>query len=35
MMLASREAVVDYMTPLGLHHIMAEGTTTAPGPGST
>jgi alpha-glucuronidase len=23
MMLASREAVVDYMTPLGLHHLMA------------
>ena len=24
-MLASREAVVNYMTPLGLHHIMATG----------
>jgi alpha-glucuronidase len=32
MMLASREAVVDYMTPLGLHHIMAEGHHHGPGP---
>lgn len=31
-MLASREAVVDYMTPLGLHHIMAEGHHYGPGP---
>jgi alpha-glucuronidase len=31
-MLASREAVVDYMTPLGLHHIMAEGHHHGPGP---
>ena len=35
MMLGSREAVVDYMTPLGLHHLMAGATTTAPAPGST
>jgi len=32
MMLASREMVVDYMTPLGLHHIMAEGHHHGPGP---
>ena len=32
MMLASREAVVDYMTPLGLHHLMAEGHHYGPGP---
>jgi len=32
MMLASRETVVDYMTPLGLHHIMAEGHHHGPGP---
>jgi alpha-glucuronidase len=25
MMMASREAVVDYMTPLGLHHLMGTG----------
>ncbi len=31
-MLASREAVVDYMTPLGLHHLMAEGHHHGPGP---
>ena len=31
-MLASREAIVDYMTPLGLHHIMAEGHHHGPGP---
>jgi alpha-glucuronidase len=32
MMLASREAVVDYMTPLGLHHLMARGHHYGPGP---
>jgi alpha-glucuronidase len=32
MMLASREAVVNYMTPLGLAHIMAEGHHYGPGP---
>lgn len=32
MMLASREAVVNYMTPLGLHHIMATGHHYGPGP---
>ncbi len=32
MMLTSREAVVNYMTPLGLHHIMAEGHHWGPGP---
>jgi len=32
MMLGSRETVVDYMTPLGLHHIMAEGHHHGPGP---
>ena len=32
MMLGSREAVVDYMTPLGLVHLMAEGHHYGPGP---
>jgi len=32
MMLDSREAVVDYMTPLGLHHQMAVGHHYGPGP---
>ncbi|HNX94341.1 MAG TPA: alpha-glucuronidase family glycosyl hydrolase [Holophaga sp.] len=32
MLLASREAVVDYSMPLGLHHIMAEGHHYGPGP---
>jgi len=32
MMMASREAVVDYMTPLGLVHLMAEGHHYGPGP---
>jgi alpha-glucuronidase len=32
MMMASREAVVHYMTPLGLHHIMARGHHYGPGP---
>jgi alpha-glucuronidase len=32
MMMASREAVVDYMTPLGLHHVMATGHHYGPGP---
>jgi alpha-glucuronidase len=32
MMLTSREAVVDYMTPLGLAHIMATGHHYGPGP---
>ena len=31
-MLGSREAAVDYMTPLGLHHQMAEGHHYGPGP---
>jgi alpha-glucuronidase len=31
-MLRSREAVVNYMTPLGLHHIMATGHHYGPGP---
>jgi len=31
-LLASREAVVDYSMPLGLHHIMAEGHHYGPGP---
>jgi alpha-glucuronidase len=31
-MYASREAVVNYMTPLGLHHIMATGHHYGPGP---
>jgi alpha-glucuronidase len=34
MMTASREAVVDYMTPLGLHHLMGHGHHYGPGPGS-
>jgi alpha-glucuronidase len=32
MMLASREAIVDYMTPLGLHHLMARDHHYGPGP---
>lgn len=32
MMLASREAAVNYMTPLGLHHIMGRGHHYGPGP---
>jgi alpha-glucuronidase len=32
MMLGSREAAVDYMTPLGLHHQMARGHHYGPGP---
>jgi alpha-glucuronidase len=32
MLLASREAVVDYMTPLGLHHLMATDNHYGPGP---
>jgi alpha-glucuronidase len=32
MLLASREAVVDYMTPLGLHHMMATNHHYGPGP---
>jgi alpha-glucuronidase len=32
MMLGSREAAVSYMTPLGLHHIMARGHHYGPGP---
>ena len=32
MMLSSRETAVNYMTPLGLHHIMAEGHHWGPGP---
>ena len=32
MMLGSREAAVDYMTPLGLHHLMARGHHYGPGP---
>lgn len=32
MMMDSREAVVDYMTPLGLHHQMASGGHYGPGP---
>ena len=32
MMMASREAVVNYMTPLGLHHMMATGHHYGPGP---
>lgn len=32
MMMGSREAVVDYMTPLGLHHVMATGHHYGPGP---
>jgi len=32
MMMGSRQAVVDYMTPLGLHHLMARGHHYGPGP---
>jgi len=32
MMMQSREAVVNYMTPLGLHHVMATGHHYGPGP---
>jgi alpha-glucuronidase len=32
MMMESREAVVDYMTPLGLHHLMDTGHHYGPGP---
>jgi alpha-glucuronidase len=32
MMLPSHQAVVDYMTPLGLHHIMGRGHHYGPGP---
>jgi alpha-glucuronidase len=32
MMMGSRQAVVDYMTPLGLHHLMATGHHHGPGP---
>ncbi|MDR7297834.1 alpha-glucuronidase [Pelomonas aquatica] len=32
LMLASREAVVDYMTPLGLHHLMGTGHHHGPAP---
>jgi len=32
MMVASREAVVEYMTPLGLHHLMARDHHHGPGP---
>jgi alpha-glucuronidase len=32
MMMGSREAVVDYMTPLGLHHQMGRGFHYGPGP---
>jgi alpha-glucuronidase len=32
MMMGSRETVVNYMTPLGLHHIMATGHHYGPGP---
>ena len=35
MMMGSREAVVDYMTPLGLHHSWDTGHHYGPGPGST
>jgi alpha-glucuronidase len=31
-MMESRQAVVDYMTPLGLHHLMATGHHYGPGP---
>jgi alpha-glucuronidase len=34
MMLASHEAVVNYMTPLGLHHIMGDGHHYGPAPWS-
>jgi len=32
MMMRSREAAVDYMTPLGLHHLMGRGHHYGPGP---
>jgi alpha-glucuronidase len=32
LMLSSRETTVDYMTPLGLHHIMGTGAHYGPGP---
>jgi alpha-glucuronidase len=32
MMMSSRETVVDYMTPLGLHHLMGRGHHYGPGP---
>jgi alpha-glucuronidase len=32
LMMGSREAAVDYMTPLGLHHLMARDTHYGPGP---
>jgi alpha-glucuronidase len=32
MMMGSRQTVVDYMTPLGLHHLMATGHHYGPGP---
>lgn len=32
MMMASREAVVDYMTPMGLHHLMGRDHHYGPGP---
>ncbi|MBC7988216.1 MAG: alpha-glucuronidase [Luteimonas sp.] len=32
MMMGSRQAAVDYMTPLGLHHLMARGHHHGPGP---
>ena len=32
LMMRSRQAVVDYMTPLGLHHLMATGHHYGPGP---
>jgi alpha-glucuronidase len=32
MMMTSHEAVVDYMTPLGLHHLMGRGHHYGPGP---
>src|SRR5262245_40658811 len=32
MMMSSRETVVSYMTPLGLHHLMASGHHYGPGP---
>jgi len=32
MMMRSRQAAVDYMTPLGLHHLMATGHHYGPGP---
>ncbi|WP_315386019.1 alpha-glucuronidase family glycosyl hydrolase [uncultured Stenotrophomonas sp.] len=32
MMMTSREAAVNYMTPLGLHHLMARGHHYGPGP---